>query len=490
MSIATLVYPHQLFAESPAVAAARAGGWPIYLVEESFLLTYNPIHRQKLIFHKLTLDSYQNALESDGHKVVRLSIHQYPDAEAVFNYLKDAGCTTLHIVDTTDNYLEKAISASGIQRVWYESPLFLLSKAEAEDRLLASKRFMASFYKQLRKDRSILMTSAGQPVGGKWSFDEDNRKKLPKRIDLPEDIILGHDSRVDQADAWATELVACGAEVYGKSGCWLPTSHAQARRFLEDFLRDRFVQFGPYEDAMSTRGARLFHSALSPLLNVGLLTAEQVLDAALEYAARHEVPLNSLEGFVRQILGWREFIRASYEVDGASMRSQNFWEHDRALPATFWDGTTGMAPIDHVIHTALEYGYTHHIERLMVMGNFLLLCQVHPEGVYRWFMGMYLDAYDWVMVPNVYGMSQFADGGSFATKPYISGANYIKKMSDFGKGEWEAQWTALYWQFIATHEDVFAANHRLSMMPRLLARMKPETRQSHLELAQAYLATL
>ncbi|NBC30142.1 MAG: deoxyribodipyrimidine photolyase, partial [Spirochaetes bacterium] len=210
----------------------------------------------------------------------------------------------------------------------------------------------------------------------------------------------------------------------------------------------------------------------------------------LEYGTNHNVALNSLEGFVRQILGWREFIRAAYECDGRVMRNGNFWEHDRTLPEHFWRATTGIAPVDHVISTALAHGYTHHIERLMVMGNFMLLSRLHPTEVYRWFMGMYVDAYDWVMVPNVYGMSQFADGGSFATKPYISGANYLKKMSDFPRGDWEATWTALYWSFIATHNDFFRSNHRLAMMPRLLDRMKEATRSAHLERAREFLQGL
>ena len=180
-------------------------------------------------------------------------------------------------------------------------------------------------------------------------------------------------------------------------------------------------------------------------------------------------------------------MRASYEVDGDQMRQKNFFNHTKALPDSFWDGSTTIDPVDHAIKTALEYGYNHHIERLMVMGNVMLLSQTNPHDVYRWFMGMYIDAYDWVMVPNVYGMSQFADGGSFATKPYISGANYIKKMSDYKKGDWEETWTALYWNFINTHLEVFTSNHRMSMMPRLLERMSEETRGKHFKVAKNYL---
>ncbi len=483
MSDATVVYPHQLFSDHPAITSGRR----IYLVEEPLLLTHNPIHRQKLMFHKLSLDAYERSLRNGGHEVTRLSIAEHPSSAAVFARLTDDGVGRMHIADTTDDYLEQAIAGSGIERIWYESPLFLTSRADAVARYRKSKRFMATFYKGLRRNRNILIDENGEPVGGQWSFDTDNRKALPADYPLPDDLRHFGNRETAAAEAWARDV---DAEQYGEPGCWLPYTHDGARAWLRDFLSERLADFGPFEDALTTRAVRLFHSALSPLLNVGLLTPAEVLDAALEYGAKHKVALNSLEGFVRQILGWREFIRAAYESDGRAMRSKNFWEHDRTLPDHFWWATTGIVPVDHVISTALAHGYTHHIERLMVMGNFMLLTRVHPTEVYRWFMGMYVDAYDWVMVPNVYGMSQFADGGSFATKPYISGANYLKKMSDFPRGDWEATWTALYWNFIATHDDFFRSNHRLTMMPRLLDRMNEATRSAHLARAREFLQGL
>jgi len=484
MSHAVIIYPHQLFAESPALAVAKAEGYPVYLVEEPLLLTFNPIHRQKLVFYKLSLDAYETYLIQSGHTVTRLTIHDHPIATNVFTRIKRDGVEHMHIVDTTDTYLEHAITKSGIERIWYESPLFLLPKTEAVERYQKSKRFMATFYKQLRQKFNILMDEDGTPTGGQWSFDVDNRQKLPKHHSLPSDLELITSDTIDDAITWAATVPA---EQYGEAGCWLPYTHNDAQKFLTEFLRDRFADFGPYEDAMTTRGVRLFHSTLSPLINVGLLTPRAVIDAALAYAKAHDIPLQSLEGFVRQILGWREFIRASYESDGGTMRNQNVFKNTRTIPDALWTGTTGIDPIDHAVTTALRYGYTHHIERLMVMGNFFLLTQTNPNEVYRWFMAMYVDAYDWVMVPNVYGMSQFADGGSFATKPYISGANYIKKMSDYPAGDWERIWTGLYWHFIDTHHELFLKNHRLSMMPRLLQKMSPEVRAEHLKHAKQYL---
>ena len=210
------------------------------------------------------------------------------------------------------------------------------------------------------------------------------------------------------------------------------------------------------------------------------------MKAVIRYGNEHDISLNCVEGFVRQVIGWREFIRASYECDGVTMRTKNFWKQTRPLPESFWDATTGVLPLDNAVEKALAYGYNHHIERLMVLGNFMLLTKTNPDHVYRWFMGMYVDAYDWVMVPNVYGMSQFADGGIFATKPYISGSSYLKKMSDYPTGDWEELWTALYWNFISEHKDFFLSNHRLSMMPRLLEKMSKEKQDGYRTVAVAY----
>ncbi|MBO1254734.1 cryptochrome/photolyase family protein [Alteromonas sp. 5E99-2] len=479
MSSATLIYPHQLFEHHPAISKSR----PVYLIEEPLILTYNPIHTAKLMLHKLTMDVYEGLLQSNGHQVYRIRLQDIQTNADVFALLHQRGIHEIHVADTTDAYLEKALEHSNLQRVWYETPCFLLTKNGALSRYKKSKKFMANFYKTLRKDMNILMED-GKPVGGKWSFDEDNRKKIPKQEVLPEEIAFIESSRIQAAKVWAENT---SAETYGEGKCWLPTTHSEAKSYFIHFLHHRFDKFGPYEDAITQRGIRLWHSGLSPLINIGLLTPKYIVKTALQYACENAVPINSLEGFVRQIIGWREFIRASYESDGNTMRTSNFFQHNNTLKPQFWTGDTQLPAVDNAIKNALDTGYNHHIERLMVMGNVMLLSEIHPNEVYRWFMAMYIDAYDWVMVPNVYGMSQFADGGSFATKPYIAGANYIKKMSDYKSGAWEQTWTGLYWHFIHKNINIFKANHRLSMMPRLLEKMDEQTRQRHLRSAEKFI---
>lgn len=483
MRDATVVYPHQLFATHPGLAAGRA----VFIIEDPLLLTHNPIHRQRLILHRLSIDAYAAMLEKRGFTVTIIPVLKITSSETALEGIISKGFTSLHIADTTDDYLERAITqatAAGSNRVWYESPLFLLPKAEAVERYTKSKRFMASFYQGLRKDKKILLTDEGKPVGGKWSFDSENRKRVPKGTELPPDISFTDNAATRAAASWASSIKA---EVYGEEGSWIPYTHEAAAAWLDEFITHRLQNFGPYEDAMTSEHTRLWHSVLSPMMNIGLITPQEVLDKVLTYAKKYDIPLASLEGFVRQVLGWREFIRASYEVDGRTMRTKNFFKHTRSLPSTFWTGNTGVFPFDTATKRALSFGYTHHIERLMVLGNFMLLNRINPDEGYRWFMGMYVDAYDWVMVPNVYGMSQFADGGLFATKPYLSGSSYIKKMSDYPSGDWEEIWTALYWEFIKDHAVFFRKQPRLSMMVHLYEKMDEEKRRNLYNLAQKML---
>lgn len=484
MAEATLIYPHQLFTTHPALAPGRK----VFLIEEPLFLNEFPVHTQKLLLHRLSMQAYRADLEAQGYSVSYLEIKTLSDTASVFLHLAAVGYNVLHIVDTTDYWLEKRIQTAAtthdLTLVRYESPLFILTKEEAISLYCDSKKHHATFYKKMRAQKNILLDEEGAPTGGRWSYDSENQKKLPKNITLPSDICYTDSTDIKEALSWLTSF---SSEHYGKISIWLPHTRTGALVYLETFLTERLKDFGAYEDALTTTHTRLFHSTLSPLLNIGLLSPMEVIEAALKIANTSDVPLSSLEGFIRQILGWREFIRASYECDGAKMRTQNFWQHTRSLPATFWDASTGLLPLDTSIKRALEYGYNHHIERLMVLGNFMLLSETHPDEVYRWFMAMYVDAYDWVMVPNVYGMSQFADGGSFATKPYISGSNYLRKMSDYASGPWEELWTSLYWNFINTHADFFSRNHRLSMMPRLLEKMDKDKRNQYLQRAALYL---
>jgi deoxyribodipyrimidine photolyase-related protein len=215
---------------------------------------------------------------------------------------------------------------------------------------------------------------------------------------------------------------------------------------------------------------------------------DEILQRTLAFAREADTPLASLEGFLRQIIGWREFIRILYVREGVMQRTSNFLENDRALTSAWYEGTLGLEPVDAVIRRVAGTGYAHHIERLMVLGNAMLLADIHPDEAYRWFMEMFVDAYDWAMVPNVYGMSQYADGGLMTTKPYFAGANYLLKMSDFKKGPWCETLTALYWRFVARRRDLLSRNPRLGVMVKTLNKMSPAERQRRIAQADAFIA--
>jgi len=319
------------------------------------------------------------------------------------------------------------------------------------------------------------------------SFDSENRKKLPKQEydSIPQLPHIAEDKYIKEARSYVEQHFP---DTPGAADPFFyPIDHATAEEWLQDFLHQRFAKFGPYEDAIVTEEIFLFHSVLTPMLNIGLLTPQQVVEATLQYAETHEVPLPSLEGFLRQLIGWREFMRAAYDGLGQKMRTSNHWRHRHPLPASCYDASTGILPVDTVIRRVLQTGYCHHIERLMVLGNFFFLCEIHPRAVYDWFMELFVDAYDWVMVPNVYGMSQHADGGSITTKPYFSGSNYLRKMSDFPQGDWCDIWDGLYWRFIFTHAATLQNNPRWAMMVRTAEKMPTEKRKRLLSAAEGFL---
>ena len=328
----------------------------------------------------------------------------------------------------------------------------------------------------------------GEPEGGKWSFDEENRKKLPRNIQVPNFGRANHSAYLEEAREYVEKYFGDNP---GKADNFIyPVTFSEARDWLKKFLDERLKLFGDYEDAISADENYLFHSVLSPSMNIGLLTPAEVIEATMKYASGHDVPLNSLEGFVRQIIGWREYMRIVYHARGVHQRTLNHFNHSRKIPESFYTGETGILPIDHTIKKVLETSYNHHIERLMVLGNFMLLCEFDPDEIYRWFMELCIDAYDWVMVPNVYAMSQYADNGEMTTKPYISGSNYIRKMSNYPSGPWCEIWDGLYWRFLDLHRKEFKSNPRMSMMIRMLEKMDKDKLDKHLSAANNFLDSL
>lgn len=484
----TLVFPHQLFKSSPATGNGRIH----ILFEDPLYFSQYKFHKQKLLLHRASMKYYASWLEQKGIECEYASSGDFSSLKAIFQSLSKRGCSCIHYVYTDDYLLERRISRYAgqfsIDTEVYESPMFLLDRSALEERLGDKKSyFMASFYKEQRK-RSGLLMDGDEPEGGKWSFDEENRKKLPDDEDVPDIYVPQTNTYVKEASDW---VISHYPDNPGEVDEFIyPVTHYQAEKWLSDFIKKRLSRFGDYEDAISEKTTFLFHSVLTPALNIGLLTPQQAIDEVMKAHRETEIPLNSLEGFIRQIIGWREFMRGVYHFKGNYQRKHNYFSHSRKIPASFWQGTTGIDPVDDVIRKVNTHSYAHHIERLMILGNFMLLCEFDPDEVYRWFMELFIDAYDWVMVPNVYGMTQYADGGLITTKPYISGSNYIRKMSSYRKGEWSEIWDGLYWRFIHVHREQFGGNHRMNMVLSLLDRMDREKLNKHLNTAETYLDSL
>ena len=486
-----LVYPNQLFSNHPALSRKIK----ILLIEDPLFFkdTQYPIlfHKKKILLHYLSIKYYREYLNNKGYDTSIISFKELNGKSYTNMIFKKFRISTAHIVHVVDFTLkERILNASKIYRsniVWYDSPGFLLNQTEVNQEFSNKKKhLMANFYKKQRRKYNLLLDSNGEPLGGKWSFDTENRKKLPKDIIIPNALELDY-----KKETLLEGKLFVEKEFKNNPGNLenfnYPINHHQAVLSFDNFLEKRFSLFGPYEDAISDQNHILFHSVLTPYLNLGLITPSDVITKIIDYSKYHKIPINSVEGLIRQIIGWREFIRGIYELDGVKQRTTNYWGFSLNIPEKFYSGKTGILPLDKAISRCENYGYTHHIERLMVIGNIMALCGFDPNSVYKWFMEFFVDAYDWVMVPNVYGMSQFADGGLMSTKPYISGSNYIIKMSNYKKNDWCNIWDSLYWEFINKHRNFFLKNPRMAMMVSLYEKKPKEMKMKYIDIKNNFI---
>ena len=459
-----IIFPNQLFEESNLFLNNKK----TYLIEEHLFFKQFNFHKQKLVFHRSSMKNYENYLLSKGIDIAYIETKNQDSDIRIF--LDKINVTEINIYHPEDNWLEKRIKKSckknNIKINIEENPLFLT----AHDDLLPffnpekKKLFQTSFYKSQRKKMKILIDNDQNPVGGKWTYDDMNRHKFPKNkktptLDYSKLQSENYRDSVNYVQKNFTENFGIINDIQ-----LYPTDFKTSRIWFNDFLITRFDEFGIYEDAVLIEESIINHSVLSPLINSGLLNPKYVVKNSLEFYKKNKIPINSTEGFIRQIIGWREFIRGVYVSKGSEERTKNYWNFNRKIPKSFYDGNTGIDPIDDTIKKVEKSAYGNHIERLMILGNFMVLCEFDPNEVYKWFMEVFIDSYDWVMVPNVYGMSQFADGGLMSTKPYISSSNYIIKMSDYKKGEWSDIWDGLFWSFMDKQRDFFKKNPRMRML--------------------------
>ena len=465
--------------------------YTFYMSEDYDLCTCQKHHKLKILLYLSSMRSFKDELKTKGFKLI------YNDFTKDFKksyekklekIIKEKKVKEVAFFEIEDLFFEKRLELFlKKQKIIFnsiKSPMFLTSREEFRDYLSKTKKpFMANFYKINRSKLNILMNKDGTPKGGKWSFDEDNRKKLPSTVQIPKQLKLKNTSHTENLKKFI-EITFKNHPGF-TNNFWFPTTREQCHKILDDFLKNKINLFGDYEDAVSKKSNILFHSALSPNINIGLITPMEILEKIKKIDSK--VRLNSLEGYVRQIIGWREFMRGIYQNFNEQMENKNFFNHKKKMKISWYNGTTGLEPLDHSIKNALNYGWTHHIERLMILANIMNLCQINPKEVYKWFMEMFVDSSDWVMAPNVYGMGLFSDGGIFATKPYICGSSYFLKMMDFKKGEWCSTMDGLYWNFIDKNRKFFLKNPRLSMMVKIFDKMKSERKILILKAAQKFI---
>ena len=494
----------QLSPELPSLRQAPAEA-PVLLIESRRAMRMLPYHRKRLVFLVSAMRHFAEELRRVGRDVRHYPLRErgYLDSlGAIRDHIRRTGSREFWIVRPSEHHTQSWIDTLpqqlGISIRWFDNTLFLTNRDEF--RAWATKvrsPLMETFYRRMRQTHGVLMDD-DKPIGGTWNLDKLNRKPLPARLDVPPMPSFTPDATTRQV---MRDIDRDFPDHYGStSGFDLPVSRDDARHAFNDFLEHRLPLFGDYEDAMSSRHPLLFHSLLSPVINAGLLDPMSCIRATEERFRAGKTPLNSAEGFIRQLLGWREYVYGIYWSFMPEYRERNAHRAERELPTFFWDGRTEMNCLKHAVGGVVERGYAHHIQRLMVIGNFATLAGLSPQAVNDWFLAMFVDSHDWVVTPNVIGMATNADGGTMATKPYVSSGAYIDRMSDYcancrfsveaRTGEHACPFNHLYWSFLHRHRKALGRNVRMSMMLRNLDRIDPAEMKAMLRQSERLLQTL
>jgi len=453
---------------------------------------YVPHHPQKIVLIFSAMRHFAQALREQGWRVHYVQLDEPGHSGSIAGELERwqarLGVDELHVTECGEWRLEQALREAELPLTWHRDTRFLCSR-EAFARWAAGRKQlrMEHFYRGMRKRCNLLMEPDGRPVGGAWNFDGDNRKSLPRGLRGP---FPAHFTQ-DAITAAVVDLVRERfATHYGTVDAFdYPVTHDQARELWTHFLEFGLAAFGDYQDAMAEGEPYLFHARISAALNIGLLDVRQLCDDVDTAWREGRVPLNAAEGFIRQLIGWREYVRGIYWPRMPEYAGLNYLGNERTLPEFYWTGQTRMRCMAQVIGQTLELGYAHHIQRLMVTGNFALLAGIAPAAICEWYLAVYLDAFDWVELPNTLGMVMHADGGYLGSKPYCASGRYIQRMSDHCQAcsykvelaveEDACPFNALYWHFLIRHRQPLSSNPRLALIYRSLDGM-PQARQEAL----------
>ncbi len=489
MTIGIWVLGDQLWHEQAALSSCKQAhkDTPVILIESRDLTQQRPYHRQKLVLVWSAMRHFAKELRSRNWQVTYEIADNFETPLKA--WVKENNITQVQVMAPNDRPFAQAIEnlELGCEIICLPNNHFLWSESEFQEWADSQKSLrMENFYREGRKRFNVLMAGK-KPIGDKWNFDVENRKPPKGELEAPDALWFEPDDITQEVMNWVkSEAFSTYGEV--DSFRWGVTRQ-QALQVLEHFIQHRLPTFGPYQDAMVTGEETMWHAMLSPYLNLGLLQPMEVIAAAEEAYQQRDLDLASVEGFIRQVLGWREYMRGIYVLMGADYAERNWFEHAQPLPAFYWDAQkTQMNCLHQVLAQVERTGYAHHIQRLMVLSNFALISGISPQEIEAWFHGAFIDAYDWVMQTNVIGMGQFADGGILASKPYASSANYINKMSDYCKdcvykptkrtGENACPFNFFYWDFLARHRERLKSQGRMNLVLSHLKRMSPEEMQA------------
>ncbi len=478
------------------------------LMEMKQELEYVTHHIQKVVAFFSAMRAFSEELAKKDHEVLYLRLDDSRNKQSLTDNLswiiKEKGIEKFEYQLPDEYRLDKQLQgycgSLNIEFEAFDTEHFLTERKELKNFFEGKKQLlMESFYRHMRKKHNVLMDDS-EPIGGQWNYDHENRKKMPKDTSIPQVNSFQNDvsSIVELLEKLEVKTIG---RVEPKNFVW-PTTRKEALQQLDFFIEDCLPQFGAFQDAMTTKGWSLFHSRISFALNAKLIDPLEVIrEVEKKYLENPEhAPLSAVEGFIRQVLGWREYMRGIYWRNMPDYAEQNYFEYTSKLPSWFWTGETKMECLSHSITQSLDHAYAHHIQRLMVTGNFALLAGIDPDEVDQWYLGIYIDAIEWVEITNTRGMSQFADGGLVATKPYVSSANYMHKMSHYctqcsydykaKTGENACPFNSLYWNFIDRHREQLGKNPRMGMIYRVWDKNSVEKKNQTLEQAAKYLEAI
>ena len=469
-----IIFPNQLYYEIQFDETIKK----IYLVEEPRYFTDFNFHKLKLAYHRATMKKYFDYLKSKNYYVIYVSFNKVTNT--FYKSLKN-----ITYYDMYDNKINKKLKKLCECNILPQQQFVITN-----DEIISNKDLFCNngkyrndlFYKFMRKKLNILIKKNDKPEGDKWSFDSENRKSLPKNIIIPELPKINKTEYIEEAKEYVNKHFENN---YGSLDHFIyPLDHKSSINWLNNFLDKKLNNFGPYEDAVTTENDFIFHSILTPMMNIGLLKDIEVINISYEFYKNNNIKLSSFEGFIRQIIGWRTYVYSLYILEGKNMFNSNQLKNKKKISDNWWN-KIDIEPIDFLINKIKKHAYVHHIERLMYLSNWMLMNNIHPKEVYRIFMEWTIDAYEWVMIPNVFGMGQFASD-IMMTRPYFCSSNYILKMSNFKKGEWCKIWDAVYYSFINKHEKLLASNYATAMQVKHWKNKTKTEQKELLDIAKKY----